>query len=71
MKFSIGDGDPGLVAGHELSSPLDLSRFSTWIGEENETTTIHQDEDSTSQSISSNPANHHHWARVLSDWADW
>ncbi|KAH9824158.1 hypothetical protein DFH28DRAFT_921648 [Melampsora americana] len=72
-KFSIGDGDPGLVNGHELSSPLDLSRFSAWAGEGSEFQEHLHDEDESNNGpapIDGQDA-HHPWTRMISDWTKW
>lgn len=70
VKFSIGDGDQGLVNGHELSSPLDLSRFSAWVGEASEMQeNLHEDDENhngTGQDV-----HHNRWTSVLSDWTNW
>ncbi|EGG01335.1 uncharacterized protein MELLADRAFT_73025 [Melampsora larici-populina 98AG31] len=74
VKFSIGDGDAGLVNGNELSSPLDLSRFSAWAGEGSEIQEhIHEDDENENgqHHHHHHHRHHHHWSRVLSDWTNW
>ncbi|KAG0149360.1 hypothetical protein CROQUDRAFT_653651 [Cronartium quercuum f. sp. fusiforme G11] len=75
-NFCIGDGDPSLVNGHELSSPLDLSRFSNWVEDESEHQLNHNDEDDNNDrspigNFSPGTIENPRWARVLTEWTNW